>query len=181
MFKMLNEVKKCRRAGAQIIAMNLHVGGQYNIMPETYTKWVANKLVRAGADIVAACHEHVIHPIVTYKNNSICAMSLGNFIYHSDSESLPIKAVRNLKAEYSIMLNVDIDKINNKVKIQKVSFSIFKNHIVDGLARVIPIEEIERIKLIKSTQLQKDVNYIVKKVTGLDAEFKISKEYIIND
>lgn len=178
--QMLIQVKRCRQAGAEFVVMCLHIGGQYNAEPEAYTRWVIDYLKRTGVDVVVACHEHVVHAVELDKQQLV-AFSLGNFLYHPQSESLPRWAVEQLKAQYSIMLHLDLTRQSDGVKLQQASFSIFKNQLIAGRPQVVPIAYLaEHPELIAREQLQDDVQYIVNKVRSCQSQtVEIATEYPI--
>lgn len=179
---MLKEVKCCRQAGAEFVVICLHIGGQYNAAPETYTTWVVNKLSEAGADAVVACHEHVVHGI-KLKDQQIQAMSLGNFLYHPQSESLPAWAVDQLRAHYSIMLHLDLIKHNEQVKLTQASFTVFKNCLINNQPQVVTVSDLAKsTELTSPDQLQSDMQYIVNKALSraMETPVAIAKEYRIH-
>lgn len=61
----------------------VHMGDEYSTVPSDWQRWVANRLIDAGADVVLGSHVHVVQPMeeVTTEagNTGLVYFSLGNF------------------------------------------------------------------------------------------------------
>lgn len=124
-----NAVTECRNEGADYIVVFLHVGGQYNDRPTTYTKKICRLSRQFGVNAVIANHEHVIHRIDMehMSDTSFCIYSLGNFW---SSAGVTIEPYDKL-AQYSVAVTIDLDKEKSgKVK-ASYEFEIFCNRLND--------------------------------------------------
>ncbi len=80
--KMRADVSRLRRAGAEIIAVCVHWGVEYKLMPNAGQESLARFLTDSlGVELVIGGHPHVVQPMhCDYENNRLVAYSLGNFI-----------------------------------------------------------------------------------------------------
>ena len=112
---MLDEVAKARKAGADVVAVYIHWGFEYNFYPADYQRELAQRLADAGADLILGSHPHVIQPLewVTVREGeragkrALAAYSMGNFIsnqYHWPPY-IPTPAV-----QYGLLVNVELEK-----------------------------------------------------------------------
>lgn len=83
---ILRDLHKARRA-ADLVVLYLHWGHEYNRYPSIEQTEMAEKFLRAGADIIIGTHPHVIQPVEFIKTAAgrdlkehPVAYSLGNFI-----------------------------------------------------------------------------------------------------
>ena len=122
---LINNAKK----KSEMVISCVHIGGQYNALPNKYTRDVVNKSILSGVDIVSANHEHVIHS-VGKNGGHFFNYSLGNFIgtngsieppYDKDSDvSLGVNIYWNTKENtkrYSYSLFMSIADSNNIVQV----------------------------------------------------------------
>ena len=151
--KMKKDVEACRKAGAQFIIFILHCGGQYNAMPDAYTRLMAQYIQTLGVDAIVGHHPHVIHPLETIKGCPV-AYSLGNFTY--SPEASPRGGP--LRGEYSALLCLTIDKDKGIVDI---SHEFMKSVVrKDGLSQVVPVEMLmEKACGEKRLVLQQDIDF----------------------
>ena len=86
--KIVKDIAKARKQGADIIAISLHFGEEYQRQPNTQQKQLVKNLLKAGADIILGSHPHVVQPYKIFnfpgKNGKIrkavAIYSMGNFI-----------------------------------------------------------------------------------------------------
>lgn len=180
--KLKKDIKECRTDGADYIIMCMHMGGQYNSEPTQRTKKLADKIIQYGADTIIGNHEHVIHKCDMRKlnENIVKTYSLGNFTGLAGVMKEPYDKL----AEYSIVLNVFLNKVNRMVKVEKCTFSIMKSIKIshDKVKTVLLYDlinecddECEKNKLINDNAI------IVQKFLDRKVEVvKIEREYLCN-
>ncbi|MBD1826045.1 CapA family protein [Microcoleus vaginatus GB1-A2] len=86
--KIVKDIAKARKQGADIIAVSLHFGNEYQRQPNPQQKQLVENLLKAGADIILGSHPHVVQPYKIFnfpgkngKNRKAVAIySMGNFI-----------------------------------------------------------------------------------------------------
>ncbi|MEG3894414.1 MULTISPECIES: CapA family protein [unclassified Microcoleus] len=86
--KIIKDIAKARKQGADIIAISLHFGDEYQRQPNTQQKQLVENLLKAGADIILGSHPHVVQPYKIFKfpgkhgktRKAVAIYSMGNFI-----------------------------------------------------------------------------------------------------
>lgn len=86
--KIVSDIAKARKQGADLITICLHFGEEYQRQPNTQQKKLVAALVKAGADIILGSHPHVVQPYQIFEgpgNNgklkkAVAIYSMGNFI-----------------------------------------------------------------------------------------------------
>ncbi|WP_188646997.1 CapA family protein [Marinithermofilum abyssi] len=109
------DIRESKRKGADFIVVQFHFGKEYARTPSQEQKDIANKTLKAGADVVLGSHPHVLQPLQTINHNGktkLIAYSLGNFI--SDQQ----KPYTNDGA----VLYLDIVKKGKETRLNGVSF-----------------------------------------------------------
>ncbi len=120
------DVKVARNAGAELVAVCIHWGDEYHLLPNSSQKAMADRLVALGVDMIIGGHPHVIQPMEMRTrsdgSNALVVYSLGNFIsnmrttdtrggsivsVHIDRDS--IGRARVASADYSLVF-VEPDK-----------------------------------------------------------------------
>jgi len=78
------DIEKTRQGGAEIICAAIHWGNEYQLLPHSSQRSLADFLVRKGVDMVIGGHPHVIQPMEMRRDslgrNALVVYSLGNFI-----------------------------------------------------------------------------------------------------
>jgi poly-gamma-glutamate capsule biosynthesis protein CapA/YwtB (metallophosphatase superfamily) len=82
------DIARAKAIGADLVAVGLHFGAEYQRTPNQTQKKIADFAIQAGADLVIGHHPHVVQPYewrtVTQpdgsKRTGFVAYSLGNFI-----------------------------------------------------------------------------------------------------
>lgn len=82
--------RAARRADTVVVA--IHWGDELAVCPDGVQLELATRLVRAGADVVAGHHPHVLQG-VDRVGGALVAYSLGNFVWYADSEETTASAV----------------------------------------------------------------------------------------
>jgi poly-gamma-glutamate synthesis protein (capsule biosynthesis protein) len=82
--RIVEEVRKARKLGANMVILSLHWGIEYQTRPRESDVGLSERLFEAGVDVILGHHPHVLQPVEVYqaKDGRIClvAYSLGNFI-----------------------------------------------------------------------------------------------------
>lgn len=111
---MLDEIAAAK-AGADVVAVYVHWGYEYNFTPADYQRKLAQRMADAGADLILGSHPHVIQPLewltVTEGERAgkraLVAYSMGNFVsnqYHWPPY-IPTPAV-----QYGLLVQVELEK-----------------------------------------------------------------------
>lgn len=106
------------REEADIVVILLHIGGQFNTEPGTFSQYMVDHFCELGVDIIAGHHPHTLQRMEK-RGDTFIAYSLGGFCLSPSGEYL----VRESLPEYSAAWHIDIDE--NK-KIANTSVSILK-------------------------------------------------------
>lgn len=94
------------KAESDFVVMLLHSGGQYNTVPDAYTKMLADKLWEYGVDIIVGNHPHIILPS-TLEDGRFTAYCLGNLMYSDPGFT---KARCPVNPDFSTVLNLTLEK-----------------------------------------------------------------------
>ena len=79
------DIANARKKGAELIAVCVHWGNEYQLLPHSSQKELADFLCKQGVDLIIGGHPHVIQPMEMRYNeltqkNTLLVYSLGNFI-----------------------------------------------------------------------------------------------------
>lgn len=79
------DVAKARKKGAEIIAVCIHWGDEYKLLPNAGQKKLAKYIADLGVELIIGSHPHVIQPMELsfnekHRQNYFLVYSLGNFI-----------------------------------------------------------------------------------------------------
>ena len=175
--RFLDKIKIAKEK-SDIVVLCMHSGGQFNFYQGVgvYTKYVVELAKQAGVDCIIGNHTHCIMPLI-WEDDCVIAYSLGNFCFTPGDGYY----VRNVYADYSMLLNVDIS-VESKT-IQKVSFSILKTiRNADDSTEVWDTYDLFHKLSDKKEKLSlyEDCKAICDQMISLkDPVFKICKEYIV--
>lgn len=86
--KIIKDIAKARKQGADVVTIYLHFGEEYQRQPNASQKQLVERLLKAGADIILGDHPHVVQPYQIFKlkgkdgksRTGVVIYSLGNFI-----------------------------------------------------------------------------------------------------
>lgn len=83
--RIKDDVNKARKAGAEIIATCIHWGNEYQLLPNSSQRLLADYLCDLGVDLIIGGHPHVIQPMeirhnLKHNKDILVVYSLGNFI-----------------------------------------------------------------------------------------------------
>lgn len=92
--KMIQDIERARGLGADVVAVSLHFGVEYQLKPNQEQINLAHNLIRAGADIILGSHPHVVQPYEVVEiqddkgmvHKGIVVYSMGNFISAQNGE-----------------------------------------------------------------------------------------------
>ena len=99
-----DQVKKAREE-TDILVVLLHIGGQFNPEPGTFSEYMVKHLSDLGADIIAGHHPHTVQRIDNLGDTHV-AYSLGGYCLSPSASYL----VRESLPEYSAAWHIDIDE-----------------------------------------------------------------------
>lgn len=80
-----SDIKQARAAGAELITVCIHWGNEYQLLPNSSQRQLADYLCDLGVDMIIGGHPHVIQPMeirynIKHNKNILLVYSLGNFI-----------------------------------------------------------------------------------------------------
>jgi len=86
--RIIRQIQLAREEGADVVAVSLHFGNEYQRMPSDEQKRLARLTIESGADLVIGHHPHVVQPYELYRveeddgrvREGLIMYSLGNFI-----------------------------------------------------------------------------------------------------
>lgn len=155
---------------ADIVIVCPHMGGQFNVEPGEYARFLANFFKELKVDVIAGNHPHVVQKAY-FDNGQVIAYSLGSYNLSLSADYI----VHESLPEYSMALHIYIN--NESRKIEKATFSIFR--IIEnekGEINVCPISELEKSKL--TDEIYKNVTIIYNRITGQSkSNIEILEEY----
>jgi poly-gamma-glutamate synthesis protein (capsule biosynthesis protein) len=144
---LISDIKAARAAGADLVALYLHWGLEYEHEPTARQKEMAVELARAGADLIIGTHSHVLQPIdlisvpladgTTHK--AVVIYALGNFCTNQHlTEGVPTDLTR-----YGILAQIDLakDMHSGEAWIEDVNYVVNLCQI-NWRHRVIPVPQI---------------------------------------
>lgn len=81
--KMARDIARTRSCGAELVAVCVHWGLEYQLLPSPAQRQLADFLVEQGVDMIIGGHPHVIQPMEMRRradgSNVVVVYSLGNF------------------------------------------------------------------------------------------------------
>lgn len=164
-----DDIRRTRRAGANLVVMCMHAGGQYNDAATDSTCSLVEWLFGHGVDVVAGTHEHVVHGgVFSREDRKAAAYSLGNFC----SADGVLEAPFDKMCEYSVAWNLYLDpKGSGASAISSMTFSVLKSVPLDGVengVRVVPAADLftQESDQSKRDLLLRDVQEIALRFSG---------------
>jgi poly-gamma-glutamate capsule biosynthesis protein CapA/YwtB (metallophosphatase superfamily) len=115
-----NDIANARKAGAELVLVFFHYGQENIAEPNTDQRFIVNKTILYGADLIIGAHPHVIGPVDYYKtvnaaiDTGFVAYSLGNFISNQYWRY----------TDAGLILNIRLQKnfTKNKTRVSDVSY-----------------------------------------------------------
>lgn len=96
---------KAAQKEADVVAVLLHIGGQFNTEPGPFSQYMVDHLCELGVDIIAGHHPHTLQRMET-RGKTLIAYSLGGYCLSPSGEYL----VKESLPEYSAAWHIDIDE-----------------------------------------------------------------------
>ncbi len=139
-----DDIEKTRRAGADLIALYLHMGEEYLHEPTPAQKEMVRELTAAGADMIIGTHTHVPQPLEWIRvalpdgsvRRSLVAYTLGNFCTNQHlTTGVPTDLTR-----YGLLTRIKLGKDMNSGEswIEDVDYEVYICQI-NWRHRVIPV------------------------------------------
>ena len=115
-----SDIALARKGGAEIVIVFFHYGQEYISEPVESQRFIVQKTIEYGADIILGSHPHVLGAVEFYKtkgaklDSGLVAWSLGNFISNQNKRY----------TDAGVMLNISLTKnfLNDSVSVSSVSF-----------------------------------------------------------
>ncbi|WP_308634441.1 CapA family protein [Paenibacillus silvisoli] len=183
--KMIDDIEKLRKAGADFITVVLHFGVEYQTKPNDAQKTLARKLIAAGADIIAGSHPHVVQPYEMVEatdpdgtvRKGLIIYSMGNFISNQRGDS----------KDYGVIYKVNIHKdgASGRTSLKDVEAIPTWVHrtMKNGTTQyaVVPLQQSIASKSLKNlsasdySDLKQMYNQLMKRIKSMSAKpFKVS-------
>ncbi len=110
------DAKLLREAGADVIVCYMHWGTEYYSTPDNDQKNLANKLVKAGVDVIMGGHPHVVQHAEWMSNTNqfgemqrtLCVYSVGNFL--SNHKVVKNKAGQSVNCDGGVIFDFTIQE-----------------------------------------------------------------------
>lgn len=145
------DIGKARAAGADVVAVALHFGNEYETMPSEEQKSLAHALLENGADLILGSHPHVLQPYdiveTTREDGSvkqgIILYSMGNFISNQDRYSIRNKPT-DIGAIFEIGLKKQMPEGPVEFTVVRAMPTYVHKYVADGTTkhRVLPLEAV---------------------------------------
>ena len=89
-------IGKMKKKGADIIAVYIHWGEEYQLTQNAKQQEIAQKLCDMGVDVIIGGHPHVVQPMdlltsTDGKHKTVCVYSLGNFVSNQRRNLMGLK------------------------------------------------------------------------------------------
>ena len=94
--ELKTNIKQMKKKGADIIAVYIHWGEEYQLTPNNKQKEIAQKLCDLGVDVIIGGHPHVVQPMdlltsTDGKHKTVCVYSMGNFVSNQRRNLMGLK------------------------------------------------------------------------------------------
>ena len=94
--ELSDNIKKMEKKGAEVIAVYIHWGEEYQLTQNAKQKEIAQKLCDMGVDVIIGGHPHVVQPMdlltsTDGKHKTVCVYSLGNFVSNQRRNLMGLK------------------------------------------------------------------------------------------
>ena len=89
-------IGKMKKKGADIIAVYIHWGEEYQLTQNAKQQEIAQELCEMGVDVIIGGHPHVVQPMdlltsTDGKHKTVCVYSLGNFVSNQRRNLMGLK------------------------------------------------------------------------------------------
>ena len=170
------DIKKAKK-NADFVVVLMHSGGQYNLIPDKWTRTLQDHMIKQGVDAVIGCHPHVVHEGLIYPSKQVGFYSLGNFCAYPGKESAGGQDLKT-KSEYSVILHLHISSTTRKI--EKITFQIAKSVVeADKKSYVYLLYDLinKEKDAVKKEQLIQDNSLIVGRFLKSTNKFDPKEEY----
>lgn len=119
------------RAESDFVVAVMHSGGQYNPVPDAYTRKLAQTLTEYGVDCIVGHHPHVIHPCEFIKRGDrqvFCAYSLGN-LYCIPSICQDVEG-----SAHSVLLYLTLERDSSGTHLESIDYRVIYTSEREGSA-----------------------------------------------
>lgn len=118
--KISADVKKARKAGAEMVCACVHWGNEYELLPSKNQRSLAKYMQDEGVDMIIGSHPHVVQPMtLDYSMNDgrggLVVYSLGNFISNQN----------DLNSRGGAMAKVRLTKYEDRPVILDTAYKLF--------------------------------------------------------
>lgn len=179
LLQLKQDIRAAREAGAEYVVMLLHCGGQHNLMPDAYTRWIVDYIAQTDVDLIIGHHQHILHPCKRV-GKPFVAYCLGNLTDTPDHNPNG----QGIGEEYSILLRVNVEKDENGVSEKGITFVPVKS-VLDEQGRAVVREVTELIRECRNEEekerLIEDLTHFVRLVSNMDdtAPVPVQDEYTL--
>ncbi len=101
--KIASDVSAARANDAEIVAVCVHWGDEYKLLPNTSQKQLADRLIDLGVNMVIGGHPHVVQPMEMRKGldgkPALLVYSLGNFVSNMKTDNTRGGAMLRVRLE----------------------------------------------------------------------------------
>ena len=169
------QLEAMKEAGADITAVMIHWGEEYQLRHNRWQETIANELAAAGADLILGSHPHVLQPVRPIQRDpegptTWVVYSSGNFISNQRFEIL-----KRHEPEDGAIFFVDLIKNpgNGSVEIKNVSYQptwvhrYWENNklVYEILPLAEALKQPEQYKLLSSDSLHRAQNSLKRTIT----------------
>jgi poly-gamma-glutamate capsule biosynthesis protein CapA/YwtB (metallophosphatase superfamily) len=152
---MKDEIHRARKQ-ADIVVMSIHWGVEYQRVPNTTQKDLANFLANEGVDVIFGSHPHVLQPMEWIKTNdgrkTLVVYSLGNFISGQEHDYKDIGGLATVDITKHISEKGNTIELTNPLFYPTyVSSRDFKNY------QVVPLEKASAFGMQNAPGMYKEI------------------------
>ena len=94
--ELKTSIKQMKKKGADIVAVYIHWGEEYQLKQNAKQQEIAQKLCDLGVDVIIGGHPHVVQPMdlltsTDGKHKTVCVYSMGNFVSNQRRNLMGLK------------------------------------------------------------------------------------------
>ncbi|MTI49746.1 CapA family protein [Sporosalibacterium faouarense] len=123
--KIKRDIEKADELGADITAVVIHWGNEYQLSPSNEQIQLGEKMVQWGADIILGSHPHVIQKseIINHNgSNKFIIYSMGNFISNQRRETLDLRNDKYTEDGIIVKLQIEKDAFSGETTIKDIDY-----------------------------------------------------------
>lgn len=173
--QLKNDISKAK-SKSDFVVMIMHSGGQYNDVPEAYTKNLVKIIKSFGADIIVGHHPHIIQK-TCLTDGVLTAYSLGNFLFSLERKNdihIDPAGGEKIDPSYSVILRLTLKRDKQSIR-PEYAFNLMKITEIDGLP--IPVNTYELYKETGDEKLLSDIRFFVNRFAGNNAFKAVQETY----